>query len=107
MASKRLGWKTGLGMGLVVWGLWGSAAQAHDGVIQVVGAITTPSCNIAPADLVQMQQQGNVISRAACRTVSIANPSTSTVALANIDSNTTDISPETNSSKQLLTVTYR
>jgi len=101
------GWKTYLGWGcLVLASLSGGAARAHDGIIQIVGAITTPSCAMTPPALLQLQQQSGLISQSDCR-ASALHPTSAAIAMASIERSTIEPSQAHGSVKALLTVSYR
>lgn len=107
MGTRFGGWTTYLGWGcLVLASLTGGAARAHDGVIRIVGAITTPSCAMTPPALLQLQQQSGVITQSDCRAMAQV-PTSAAIALASIERSTIEPSQADGSVKALLTVSYR
>lgn len=86
-----------------------SHAWAADGVIHIIGEITTPSCHIAPQIVAQMEQQKNRhVTRQACAKADTpAIATSSNFALAQIESNTTVSMQDAAPDKQMLTLSYR
>lgn len=110
MRNKRHGLKTLAGMCVTSWGmLITSHALAADGVIHIVGEITTPSCHIAPQTVAQMEQQKNrYVTRQACaKAGTTAIDTSSNFAVAQIESDTTMSKQDAAFDKQMLTLSYR
>lgn len=110
MSNKCNGLKTLAAVCVTSWGmLMASPALAADGVIHIVGEITTPSCHIAPQTVAQMEQQKNrYVTRQACAKADTAAMATSSnFAVAQIESNTIMSKQDAASDKQMLTLSYR